>query len=575
MTSTPLELRYAPSGARLPDPAAPPTPWWLLIASMAAVIIPLIVICQIISVYRADVVDDQMFGYFGWRIAHGGTVYLDVWDNKPPGIYWINAVGFLVGGDSYAGVVAMCVLALVAAHACFFGVCASVYFRGPAAVTTVLLSFFLTHGYYTGGTNRTETFLVALELAGMLCYLRGFHRDRFWIWWLAGFFCGCAFLFKQVGLAAWGAMGLHTLILIYSRDITLIAGLRRGGLLILGAASSVGLAALYLASQGALHAALFATFEFNRAYFANQTTRFPYNYVSFTLLKNHLSPILRLPLLMVLATAIHATLWALRPLLRPAEIVTQLERFRPIVPRPVLLFSMWFLIAAYGAVMSPHGFRHYLVPTIPPMMLLAGYLINVIQTEASLLVRFERRAWVIAAFIAMGWFAWDAYARQWEEMSKIWVYRFMLNQRPEWEIVADAIRANSGPNDRLQCWGYMPGVYLHARRINTCRFTTTEKVGHVGTRANFVMEELERELKARPPELLAIRASDMEWLRGKFADNPPHRLLGPWIDERYLPIADVGTDVLVLKRRDLLPAAPPQAGESPAPTTSSPGQPPG
>ena len=37
----------------------------------------------------------------------------------------------------------------------------------------------------------------------------------------------------------------------------------------------------------------------------------------------------------------------------------------------------------------------------------------------------------------------------------------------------------TGPDDVIQCWGYYPGVYLHARRINACRYTTTEKVGQV------------------------------------------------------------------------------------------------
>jgi len=130
-------------------------PLWQLIVAMVVVIAPLIAVSQIIGYWRTDVVDDQMFGYYGWRLAHGATVYRDVWDNKPPGIYWVNALGMLVGRDSYFGVVALCTVALVAAHAAFYAAAAAVYHRSAAALTTILLSFFVTHAYFTGGTNRT------------------------------------------------------------------------------------------------------------------------------------------------------------------------------------------------------------------------------------------------------------------------------------------------------------------------------------------------------------------------------------------------------------------------------------
>src|SRR5262249_7279817 len=153
--SSPTPLPYARADALLPTPE---TPLALLLITMALVIGPIVAISQFAAYQRFDVVDDQMFGFFGWRIAHRGVIYRDLWDNKPPGIYWINALGFLLGGDNYAGVVALCAAALIAIHAFFFCICASVYFRGAAALATILASFFLTHGYFQGGTNRTETF---------------------------------------------------------------------------------------------------------------------------------------------------------------------------------------------------------------------------------------------------------------------------------------------------------------------------------------------------------------------------------------------------------------------------------
>ncbi len=534
------------------------TALWLLIVVMAAVVVPLIALSQVIAYWRTDVVDDQMFGYYGWRILHGATVYVDVWDNKPPGIYWINALGFLIGRDTYFGVIALCAVALAVSHAAFFVVAASVYARGAAALTTILLSFFLTHAWYTGGTNRTETFLVMCEVLAVAFYVRGHARDRWWKWLVAGLLCGAAFLFKQVGLAAWGCMGLHTIVLVLARELPWRAGLRRCLLLLAGAAATVGAAAAVLAWQGALHEAIFATFGFNRAYFEAGASRFPYNMVTWFLLREHVKPILLVPLLMAVAAVIHAFLWWLRPQHRPAEIEQALRAQRPVCPRYVFFFATWFLVALYGALVSPHGFRHYLVPTIPPLLLLAGYLFNVLRAEVRLLRRLQQRAWVTVAFVLIGYFAWEAVVRQFEEVSKVLVFRIEQGEPAEWETIGDAVARWTQPTDKIQCWGYLPGVYLRARRLNATRFTTLEKVGQVQGGARFVVDELETRLRADPPAALVMSAGDYNWMKeGDSRGRPSDFALGPWIDEVYRRVEEIPQfgNYYIFKRADLLPAS--------------------
>jgi 4-amino-4-deoxy-L-arabinose transferase-like glycosyltransferase len=534
------------------------TALWLLIVVMAAIIVPLIALSQVIAYYRTDVVDDQMFGYYGWRILHGATVYRDVWDNKPPGIYWINALGFLVGDDTYFGVIGLCVVALVVSHIAFFVIAASVFSRGAAALTTILLSFFLTHAYYTGGTNRTETFLVMFELLAVALYFRGFARDRWWKWCLAGLLCGLAFLCKQVGLAALGAMGLHTILLAVFRDLPWRTGVKRCLLLLVGAVTSVGAAAGVLAWQGALREAWFAVFTFNRAYVSTGDVQFPFNYASWALLQQHMYPILVLPLLMAAAAIIHSTLWWLRPQHRPPEIASQLVAQGPVCPRYMLVFLVWGLAAFYGALLSPSHFRHYLVAMIPPLLLLAGYLVNVLRAEARLLRRLQQRAWVTAAFVVMAYFSWQAIVLQVEEVSRFVVYRILQGEPAEWEVVGDAVAHWTRPTDKIQCFGYLPGVYLRARRINATRFTTTEKVGQVRGGARFVVDEMEAKLRADPPAVLVMPAGDYLWMKqGDRKGQPSDFKLAPWIDEHYRLVQEIPRfgNIYIFKRTDLLPPA--------------------
>ncbi len=550
---------FSPSaGIDRPPPDAPrpyqPTSYPVLIAAMLLVVGPLVIASQFTAHLRLDVVDDQMFGYYGWRIAHGAVVYRDVWDNKPPGIYWINALGFLLtGGESYGGVIALCAAALLVTHASFFLITLSVYYREAAAVVTVIASFFLTHGYYTCGTNRTETFLIALETSAVALYLRGFARPSWRRDILAGALCGGAFLFKQVGLAAWGAMGLHAIVLMLLGRQGVATTARRCFALLGGAAGVVALAAGALAWQGALGEALFATFTFNKAYFDVGESSFADKDASIQQLRYHL-PVLTLPILMAIASVIHALLWLLRPMLRPRDVVEKLARdVKPTCPLPMLLFATWLAAAAYGAVLSPHSFRHYLVPTLPPLLLLSGYIINVILGEFGLLQRMQQRAWVTALFVCIGYFASEAAWRQWEEVSKVVVPRWILGERAEWEVLGEKVAAVTRPGDTIQCWGYQPGIYLFARRPNAVRFTTTEKIGQVKQKAAFVRDELVKGMMARPPAAFVIGAGDLAWLHGESPTGPTRvDELAPWLDRNYQQVDDY-RNILVLKRRDVPP----------------------
>jgi len=555
-------LPYADAHAeyRASMPPAKPTAWRILILAAALCVTPIILLSQILAHWRLDVVDDQMFAYFGWRIAHGATVYVDVWDNKPPGIYWINALGMLLSGNSYAGIAGLCAAALVIGLACFFVISASVYFRGAAAVATVLASFYISHGFYQGGANRTETFLVCFELIGVALYCRGCARDRWWKWYLAGAACGCAFLFKQVGLAAWGAMGLHTLILMALRDLPFWSGVRRCVLLTLGVVTQIAIASGLLIYQGAFDEMLYATFGFNRAYFSVGASSVTDYTLSTHLLWNHIKLGLTLPLLMAIAALIHASLWWLRPKLRPAEIERPLKALGPAVPRYLVLFVIWSAAAFFGAMISPHKFRHYLVPTMPPLLLIAAYLINVIQAEMNLLARLQHRAWATAAFVVMAYFALAALELQWEEVSQVWQDRDPHRVNGKWlmkpsdpEAIGARVAELTRPGDTLQCWGYMPGVYLAARRANVCRYTTTEKMGQVETapEARTIAEEVEESLSAHPPVAFVISRGDYDWIKGRIENAPPAGPIGAWLaswlDEHYRRAASVADAQIFLR----------------------------
>ena len=325
----------------------------------------------------------------------------------------------------------------------------------------------------------------------------------------------------------------------------------------------VTLAVAVIVAQGAAEAAEFAVFGFNRAYFEKAASSLTHTILNRYFLQQYVGTALLLPVLMAVAAVIHAVLWRLRPLYRPAEIESRVRALKPTCPRYMVLFFIWYVVAFYGATVSPHHFRHYLLPTLPPLLLMGGYLISFLRTEISLAKRLQQRIWVTACFVTMGYFAAGALDWQWQELSKVWVYRVEQGRQPEWEIVADAVKKLSSPQDRIQCLGYMPGVYLHARRLNASRYTTTEKLGQVkGTReADIICHELRDQLEAAPPALMVMSTGDYALIQEAEPVRPGKTAkgyadwLGAWLRdflrqhyEQVLEIREVS--VLIFRRKD-------------------------
>lgn len=526
----------------------------LLAALFAA---PFIAAAAVLAYYRVDLLDDQLFAFFGWRLLEGDRLYIDIWDNKPPGIFWINALALAAGGGSYLAVVLFAAAAVVAAHVAFYLAASAAYSRGAAALATMLLAVYLTHGHYSGGSNRTETYVAALELAAIAIYTRAFARPTAAAWLAAGACCGLAFCFKQVGLAAFGAIVLHQVLIAVEGAVAWRLVAPRLLLLATGLAAAAGAAAGALALRGELAGAIDAAFLYNRVYFANHSTRLPFSFANAELLRRHVLDILTLPLLLAAAALLHAVLWRLRPAGRPAPLDEALRPARGACPSPLLLFIPWLLAAAYGALLGPHGFLHYVTPLIAPLALVGAYLLHVLMAEASLLGALQRRASVCLAFVAAVYFAWHAGALQFEKVSTVFVHRIERGERTVEERTAQAVASLTEPGDRIHCFGFMPAVYRLSGRAHASRYATSEKITHAGRQpeARAIAETIEADLRRVRPAVIVMTQGDYLWLSGRARTSlgwPAGPSLAEWIRSEYVMVDEVtgGASVPLFLRRD-------------------------
>ncbi len=119
--------------------------------------------------------DSGTFAYCGEVIHQGGLMYRDCWDNKPPGVYYLNAAAILLGGNNPFAIWLFQAVWLAIAVLVFFLIMLSIWEHlGLAALGSfTLLLVVLYPGIFQGG-NFTETYAilpVVLSIGALWAYL--------------------------------------------------------------------------------------------------------------------------------------------------------------------------------------------------------------------------------------------------------------------------------------------------------------------------------------------------------------------------------------------------------------------
>ena len=192
--------------------------------------------------------DSGVFMYVGWRFLRGDIPYRDVWDHKPPLIYFIDALGLTLTPDSLWGVwLLQCVFIFFTFFLLYklldeeFGTPAAL--GGTIAFATGLLTI-LARG------NVTEEYPLLFQVLCFLIFVRAYRQDfpirtSFWI----GILGALAFLFKQTTIGVWIVFAIILFaVRIYQRRLPLQDLLAH----LTGWLIPILIVSLYFASQNAL-----------------------------------------------------------------------------------------------------------------------------------------------------------------------------------------------------------------------------------------------------------------------------------------------------------------------------------
>lgn len=530
---------------------------WLFPVIVALGAAPLVAVAQFIAHLHTGVLDDHFFAYVGQRLADGAALYLDVWDHKPPGIFWLDALVFrLTGPDHYGGIVALCTLASVLAIGLFFFVARQLYDGAAATLTTLLATLYLTHGLFFAGGNRAETFILPCELAAAAVYLAGERRRLAGIGRRGarrllgcGAFVGVALLFKQSAFDVLGAIVLHIVLLAAVGRIARREAARRIVAVLAGVMIPLLSAAVVLAWQGALVEAIAAIFNASAVYVG----RSPAEGNSFDWwlrwFGQDAAAVLRLPLLMAVAAWLHAVA---RFIDRRTGRVSRDEPDTAAGPGdspPFLMtfLAVWFVLALAGAMASPLSMGHYWQPLLPPLLLAAGRLIALLKGEMGLFQRLARRVSLAVVLVLAGYFARDAVYRQFQLASGVYWSRWSPQSDNDrafeptpYEAVGRALDERLAADATIQCWDYLPGVYLAARRPGALPILAAVHGDLLGKHDAETGETYAAMLMEHAPTSIVFRGATLERIRARSESSAILRRFVHWLDQTYEDRRELG-----------------------------------
>jgi hypothetical protein len=206
--------------------------------------------------------DSGVFLYVGWRFLNGDVPYRDVWDHKPPLIYFVDALGIALTPNSLWGVWLLQLLFIFFTFFFVYKVLDQQFgLYAALASSIILISGFLT---ILEKGNVTEEYALVFQAFAFLLFVSAWRQDfplraSFWI----GLLGGLAFNFKQTTIGIWITYGLLLLVIrLLQRKFPFkdVVSLAAGWLV-----PSV-LLSLYLASQNAFADFWDQAFLYNFAY---------------------------------------------------------------------------------------------------------------------------------------------------------------------------------------------------------------------------------------------------------------------------------------------------------------------
>ena len=473
-------------------------------AIMALVLLGAVFLVKIqVSPWYVGMGDDSgLFAYAGELISKGALLYQDIWDTKPPGVFYINAVAVGIGGDTpwaiwwfeliWTSITAVGLLWIL------------VHLMGELAGFAAALIVIMTalHPSYVSGGNYTETYALlpqVLVLAAAIAYFR--TSKLIWIF-AVGLLTAAAFLLKPTYIA----LGIATVgvALIARRSSAHYASRWRIAILFAaGFALPVAGSAIYWSSQGGLDELWDAVFRQNILYVQEGLS-----------IRSLYGTGRRLVLEQPLATLAVLTL-ASFVLFAGRSLVGGFSAWPSPGPKRST-YRRWVLLVVFVALpleiafiaLSGRNFGHYFLTLLPAISIAIAYLFMEIQ--GGFQRRFEAGIWfpVLIAILAGLLLAWgiEVFAKEAPRPAHIEdLFQRSLGGEYWTDELEQYVLDNSDPDDLVLAWGYNPGLHFLADRDAPTRYLFHAQLLTPGAPGQQRFEQFMADIEQNPPSLIVAQ----------------------------------------------------------------------
>jgi 4-amino-4-deoxy-L-arabinose transferase-like glycosyltransferase len=417
--------------------------------------------------------DSGLFAYTGQQILAGRLLYKDVWDEKPPGIYYLNAMAIYIAGETPWAIWWLSLIWIVLTGVTFFLIINKLLGKIPALLSAFIFLWMVMYPDYYQKGNFTEVYALfpqVLAIGIFLKYLSSGCKTR-WLFVL-GITTAAAFLMKPTYIA----IGVSTLLITLYLDLRQRAVKRAVVHLstyVLGLAISLGAVGLYLVSKGTFPDMLYAVFTYN----------FQYAKQGFSLGS------LRTTALILAARQPMATLFA-------ASIISMLIFF---IKNKEILFNpypektrftdnfdhdsqrIWVFACVFVALplewvlvsISGKNFGHYFLTPLPAMVACCAYLFTEIQLARPCIMRKDIRpvlllALLVVLFIPMSYKILVNETPSMTELTSLWEYPLYGMYEPN--ELTQYIIDNTKPTETVLIWSNHPGLNFLTNRRSPTRY---------------------------------------------------------------------------------------------------------
>lgn len=425
--------------------------------------------------------DSGVYAYTAQVFYEGGLPYRDAWDNKAPGIYYIDAVGYVLFGPNRWALWSVELIFAVGTAILFFLLMSELFSRTRTAfVGTILFILMARHADLVGNGNLTESFAILPQVAFLWLGWRFIRTPSMRTGLLLGLVSSAAFIIRQntVGMAVSFVpiLWLMGVLQWRSKQSWLFVGS-----MVLGGLLGLGIVAFHLrdALPEAYSAIVVSPNKLHNWVIGE--TVYPWTAVARSI---------------YLPTARYL-FWPYMPFLVIA--VAWMKRYWQHIERSKAVWLVWmvatFFLDLYIGNLTGQGYSHYYISFIPVTMALVTVGYDQLHHRPRWILAV---AWVYLSFLAVG-----AGIGQFHRLDNV---PYAIDDEVILHPLATYVEQHTNPDDTVLVWGIASYVNFQSGRASPTQYHYGYPLVVPNYATHEFVEDLIGDLERNQPSMIVDRA---------------------------------------------------------------------